>query len=47
MKIFSTGQGNNVFAMLQNFGKALMLPIAILPAGGLLLGIGSTLSKGF
>ena len=44
MKIFSTGQGNNVFAMLQNFGKALMLPIAILPAGGLLLGIGSTLS---
>ena len=39
------GQGNAIFAMLQNFGKALMLPIAILPAAGLLLGIGNTLSN--
>ena len=45
MKIFSFGQGGSLFAMLQRFGKALMLPIAILPAAGLLLGIGSTLSN--
>ena len=45
MKLFSTEQGSSIFAMLQNFGKALMLPIAILPAAGLLLGIGDTLSN--
>ena len=45
MKIFSFGQGGSLFAMLQRFGKALMLPIAILPAAGLLLGIGGTLSN--
>ena len=29
-----------MFKMLQKIGKAFMLPIAILPAAGLLLGIG-------
>ncbi len=45
MKIFSFSGGGSVFAMLQRFGKALMLPIAVLPAAGLLLGIGGTLSN--
>ena len=45
MKNFSLGQGDFLFAMFQRFGKALMLPISILPAAGLLLGIGSTLSN--
>lgn len=30
-----------MFAILQKLGKALMLPVAVLPAAGLLLGIGS------
>lgn len=33
----------NVFGQLQRIGKALMLPVAILPAAGLLLGIGAAL----
>ena len=45
MKNFSLGQDNTIFAALQNFGKALMLPIAILPAAGFLLGIGGALSN--
>ena len=45
MKNFSLGQDNSIFAALQNFGKALMLPIAILPAAGFLLGIGGALSN--
>jgi len=32
----------NAFAVLQKIGKALMLPVAVLPIAGLLLGIGST-----
>ena len=36
MKIF-----NQSFAFLQKIGKALMLPVAILPAAGILLGVGS------
>jgi PTS system glucose-specific IIC component len=32
----------NAFAVLQKIGKALMLPVAVLPVAGLLLGIGST-----
>ncbi|HOT29310.1 MAG TPA: PTS glucose transporter subunit IIBC [Candidatus Ozemobacteraceae bacterium] len=32
---------NNAFASLQKVGKALMLPVAVLPVAGLLLGIGS------
>lgn len=31
----------NVFSFLQKIGKALMLPVAVLPVAGLLLGIGS------
>src|SRR5262245_3689353 len=31
----------NVFGFLQKIGKALMLPVAVLPIAGLLLGIGS------
>jgi PTS system glucose-specific IIC component len=32
---------NNTFAFLQKIGKSLMLPVAILPAAGILLGVGS------
>lgn len=45
MKLFSFGQDHSIFASLQSFGKALMLPIAILPAAGFLLGIGGALSN--
>ena len=45
MKLFSSGQDSSIFAILQRFGKALMLPIAVLPAVGLLLGIGGSLSN--
>lgn len=45
MRDFLREQGNSIFASLQNFGKALMLPVAMLPAAGLLLGIGGTLSN--
>ena len=38
-------QDSSILAHLQRFGKALMLPIAILPAAGLLLGIGGALSN--
>ena len=34
-----------MFQLLQKVGKAFMLPIAILPAAGLLLGIGGALSN--
>ena len=34
-----------MFKTLQKIGKAFMLPIAILPAAGLLLGIGGALSN--
>lgn len=34
---------NNLFGELQKIGKALMLPVAVLPAAGLLLGIGAAL----
>ncbi|MFD2210100.1 glucose-specific PTS transporter subunit IIBC [Virgibacillus halophilus] len=35
----------NLFGKAQQFGKSFMLPIAILPAAGLLLGIGGALSN--
>lgn len=35
----------NIFSKAQAFGKSFMLPIAILPAAGLLLGIGGALSN--
>ena len=31
----------NIFGVLQKVGKALMLPVAILPAAGILLGFGN------
>lgn len=34
-----------MFKQLQKLGKSFMLPIAILPAAGLLLGIGGSLSN--
>jgi PTS system glucose-specific IIC component len=33
---------NNAFNLLQQIGKSLMLPVAVLPVAGLLLGIGSS-----
>ena len=33
--------GNTAFGQLQKIGKALMLPVAVLPAAGILLGVGS------
>ena len=36
---------NKLFEKAQQFGKSFMLPIAILPAVGLLLGIGGALSN--
>jgi len=36
-----TAWRGNAFALLQRLGKALMLPVAVLPAAGILLGIGS------
>ncbi|MFA6173209.1 MAG: PTS glucose transporter subunit IIBC [Kiritimatiellales bacterium] len=44
MKIFSltlTAYPKGVFASLQKLGKALMLPVSVLPAAGILLGIGA------
>ncbi|WP_042454736.1 glucose-specific PTS transporter subunit IIBC [Neobacillus dielmonensis] len=35
----------NAFGVLQKVGKALMLPVALLPAAGLLLGIGNALQQ--
>ena len=35
----------SLFEKAQQFGKSFMLPIAILPAAGLLLGIGGALSN--
>ncbi|MCM3768108.1 glucose-specific PTS transporter subunit IIBC [Neobacillus niacini] len=35
----------NAFGVLQKIGKALMLPVALLPAAGLLLGIGNALQQ--
>ena len=35
-----TDMKNNFFGVLQRVGRSFMLPIAILPVAGLLLGIG-------
>ena len=45
MDIFSQNQGGSLFAKAQRFGKSFMLPIAVLPAAGILLGIGGALSN--
>ncbi|PRQ10878.1 PTS glucose transporter subunit IIB [Corynebacterium sp. 13CS0277] len=41
----SARRGGRAFKTMQKLGKAFMLPIAILPAAGLLLGIGGALSN--
>lgn len=35
------GLGRSAFGVLQKLGKALMLPVAVLPAAGILLGVGA------
>ena len=45
LQTFTRDKNSSIFAALQNFGKALMLPIAVLPAMGLFLGIGGALSN--
>jgi PTS system glucose-specific IIC component len=37
----SGGMARSAFGLLQKIGKALMLPVAVLPAAGILLGVGS------
>ena len=37
----------NAFSILQKIGKALMLPVAVLPVAGLLLGLGATDFHGY
>ena len=36
---------NSLFSILQRVGRSFMLPIALLPIAGLLLGIGSSLTN--
>src|SRR5512135_3689022 len=38
--------GSQVFGVMQKLGRALMIPVAVLPAAGLLLGIGGGLLAG-
>lgn len=45
MTIFSGASSGGWFEKAQRFGKSFMLPIAVLPAAGLLLGIGGALSN--
>ena len=45
MSLFSGASGGGWFEKAQRFGKSFMLPIAVLPAAGLLLGIGGALSN--
>ncbi|KIC86447.1 PTS transporter subunit EIIC [Pantoea agglomerans] len=45
MSLFSGSSSGGWFEKAQHFGKSFMLPIAVLPAAGLLLGIGGALSN--
>ena len=36
---------NEVFGVLQRVGRSFMLPIAVLPVAGLLLGLGSSFTN--
>src|SRR5512144_863840 len=38
--------GSRAFGVLQKLGRALMIPVAVLPAAGILLGIGGGLLAG-
>ena len=40
-----TNRGGQIFAVLQRVGRSFMLPIALLPIAGLLLGIGASLTN--
>jgi PTS system glucose-specific IIC component len=41
------GLGSRAFGFAQKIGKALMLPVAVLPVAGILLGVGGAISGGF
>ena len=45
MQMFSGASSGAWFEKAQRFGKSFMLPIAVLPAAGLLLGIGGALAQ--
>ncbi|WP_435927638.1 maltose/glucose-specific PTS transporter subunit IIC [Dryocola sp. BD613] len=45
MSLFSGASSGAWFEKAQRFGKSFMLPVAVLPAAGLLLGIGGALSN--
>lgn len=45
MSFFAQSGESSLFEKAQRFGKSFMLPIAVLPAAGLLLGIGGALSN--
>lgn len=45
MSMFSGASSGGWFEKAQRFGKSFMLPVAVLPAAGLLLGIGGALSN--
>jgi PTS system glucose-specific IIC component len=38
--------GSRAFGFLQKIGKSLMLPVAVLPVAGILLGVGGAFSGG-
>ena len=40
------GFWNKAFDLLQKMGKALMLPVSVLPVAGILLGLGSKTAPG-
>ena len=39
--------GSRAFGFLQKIGKALMLPVSVLPVAGILLGVGGAFSGGY
>ena len=45
MNLFLQNTNSSMFAKAQRFGKSFMLPIAVLPAAAILLGIGGALSN--
>ena len=38
-------KNNGIFAVLQKIGRAFMLPIAVLPMAGILLGVGGSFTN--
>ena len=42
----SASIGSNVFGFMQKLGKSLMLPVAVLPVAGILLGVGGAVLNG-